>query len=180
MIKLTIILIVIIFLLLSGLTIATIIGRLSYLNKKVLYSEGLIEENISKKIKLISKLNSSIKKTLRAKKDYLTNIDELDSDSLSNQDKDVKLSMYDATINNLVSDYTKLANNKDIKKQISALNELNEKNDATKTYFNNCTLKLSQSIKKFPCNLLSKFMKIKIIPLYETNETIKKISEEKL
>ena len=50
MIKLTIILIVIIFLLLSGLTIATIIGRLSYLNKKVLYSEGLIEENISKKI----------------------------------------------------------------------------------------------------------------------------------
>ena len=180
MIKLTIILIVIIFLLLSGLTIATIIGRLSYLNKKVLYSEGLIEENIRKKIKLISKLNSSIKKTLRAKKDYLTNIDELDSDSLSNQDKDVKLSMYDATINNLVSDYTKLANNKDIKKQISALNELNEKNDATKTYFNNCTLKLSQSIKKFPCNLLSKFMKIKIIPLYETNETIKKISEEKL
>lgn len=180
MIKLTIILIVIIFLLLSGLTIATIIGRLSYLNKKVLYSEGLIEENISKKIKLISKLNSSIKKTLRAKKDYLTNIDELDSDSLSNQDKDIKLSMYDATINNLVSDYTKLANNKDIKKQISALNELNEKNDATKTYFNNCTLKLSQSIKKFPCNLLSKFMKIKIIPLYETNETIKKINEEKL
>ena len=178
MLKLTIILIIIILILLAVLTITALVGRLSYLNKKITYAEGLIEENINKKIKLLVKLNSSIKKTLRAKKDYLSNLDELETDSMSMEDKDIKLSEYNVTITNLLTDYTKLANNKDIKKQVSVLNELNEKNDAAKTYFNQCTMKLSQTIKKFPNNILSKFMKIKIIPLYETNETIKKINDE--
>lgn len=178
MIKLTIILIIIIVILLTTLVIISLAGRLSYLNKKISYAENIIEENINKKIKILVKLNASIKKTLRAKKDYLTELDVLSSDSLSNREKDIKLSEYDVTVNNLISDYTKLANNKDIKKQIDNLVELNEKNDATKTYFNQCTLKLSSSIKTFPNNLLSKFMKIKIIPLYETNETIKKINNE--
>lgn len=180
MFKLTIILIIVILILLIALTITTFIGRLSYLNKKVNYADKLIEEYINKKIKLLVKLNASIKKTLRAKKDYLSNLDELESDSLSNQEKDIKLSEYNITINNLINDYTKLANNKEIKKQIVSLNELTEKNDATKTYFNKYTIKLSHKIKKFPENILSKFMKIKIIPLYETNETIKKISDETL
>lgn len=180
MIKLTIILILVILILLVILTILTLIGRLKYLNKKVTYSEGLIEDYISKKIKLLVKLNASIKKTLRAKKDYLSNLEELESDSISYQEKDIELSKYNLTITNLLVDYTKLSNNKDIKKQVSSLNELNEKNDATKSYFNQSTIKLSNTIKKFPNNILSKFLKIKIIPLYETNETIKQIIDENL
>lgn len=178
MIKLTLILIIIILVLLACLTIATLVGRLSYLNKKISYADNLISDYIKEKIKLLEKLNASIKKTLRAKKDYLTDLSDIDSEMLSNQDKDVKLSEYDLTINNLIADYTKLANNKDIKKQVANLTELNEKIDATKTYFNKYIMKLSQTIKKFPNNILSKFMKIKIIPLYETNETIKKINDE--
>ncbi|MBR5662182.1 MAG: LemA family protein [Bacilli bacterium] len=180
MIKLTIILIIVILVLLATLLILTLIGKLKYMNKKVVYAEGLIEDNIAKKIKLLIKLNAAIKKTLRAKKDYLCNLEDLESDSISNQEKDIKLSEYNQTITNLLVDYTKLSNSKDIKKQVSSLNELNEKNDATKTYFNECTLKLSNDIKKFPNNILSKFMKIKIIPLYETNETIKKINDDNL
>lgn len=180
MIKLTIILLVIILVLLAVLTTATLVGRLSYLNKKVLYADSLINEHIDKKIKLLIKLNASIKKTLRAKKDYLTELDELNKDGLPNQEKDIKLSAYNITVNNLINDYTKLANNKDIKKQVNNLLEINEKNDATKVYFNKYTMKLSQTIKKFPNNILSKFMKIKIIPLYETNETINKQTEENL
>ena len=42
MIKLTIILVLVILVLLGILTILTLIGRLKYLNKKVIYSEGLI------------------------------------------------------------------------------------------------------------------------------------------
>lgn len=180
MIKLTIILIVVILVLLAVLTILSLIRRLSYLNKKVKYAESLIEDYIDKKTKVLVKLNGSIKKTLRAKKDYLNDLDELSSETLSSRDKDIKLSEYDTTVSNLITDYTKLSNNKDIKKQIASLIEINEKNDATKTYFNKYTLKLSNAIRKFPNNILSKFMKIKIIPLYETNQTIKIISEENL
>lgn len=178
MIKLTLILVIVIFLILLCLTIISFISKLSYLNKKVSYAENLIEDYISKKTKLLVKLNASIKKMLRAKKDYLTGVNELNFDELSNQEKDIKLSEFDVTVNNLISDYTKLANSKDICKQINNLNEINEKCDATKTYFNKYTLKLSQTIKKFPNNILSKFMKIKIIPLYNTNESIKKISND--
>ena len=178
MIKLTLILVIVILVLLIVLTILSLIGRLSYLNKKVQYAEKLIEEYIEKKIKLLTKINASIKKTLRAKKDYLTNIDELNTDSLSTQEKDSKLSEYNVTVNNLLADYTKLSNNKEIKKQVASLIELNEKNDAAKTYINKYVLKLSNVIKKFPNNILAKFMKIKIIPLYETNEIIKNIDEE--
>lgn len=178
MIKLTLILVIVILVLLIVLTILSLIGRLSYLNKKVQYAEKLIEEYIEKKIKLLTKINASIKKTLRAKKDYLTNIDELNTDSLSTQEKDSKLSEYNVTVNNLLADYTKLSNNKEIKKQVASLIELNEKNDAAKTYINKYVLKLSNVIKKFPNSILAKFMKIKIIPLYETNEIIKNIDEE--
>lgn len=180
MIKLTVILIIVILILLICLTIASLIGRLTYLNKKTKYAEQLIEDYINKKIKLLTKLNASIKKTLRAKKDYLLNLSDLNSEALSNQDKDKQLSSYDTTVDNLLTDYTKLANNKDIKKQVSNLFEINEKNDAAKTYYNKYMTRLSHAIKKFPNNILSKFLKIKIIPLYETNETIKKISEENL
>lgn len=178
MIKLTLILVIVILILLIVLTILSLVGRLSYLNKKVQYAEKLIEGYIYKKIKILTKLNASIKKTLRAKKDYLTNIDDLNTDSLSTQEKDTKLSEYNTTVNNLIADYTKLANNKDIKKQVDSLIEINEKNDATKTYFNKYVRKLSNVIKKFPNNILAKFMKIKIIPLYETNEIIKDINKD--
>lgn len=175
----TLILIIVIIILIAflTLTILALYGRLSFLNKRTLYAKDLIEENIDKKIKLLTKLNASIKKTLRAKKDYLTNIDEVNSELISYQDKDRQLSTYDKTVDNLMSDYSKLANNKEIKKQVSALLELNEKNDAAKTYFNKYMMKLSQSINKFPINLFAKIIKIKIIPLYDTNE-INKINEE--
>ena len=180
MIKLTIILIIVILVLLCVLTLLSLIGRLSYLNKKVLYADKLIEENIDKKVKQLTKLNASIKKVLRAKKDYLSDLDNINNEGLSNHDKDIQLSQYDTTVNNLMNDYTKLANNKDINKQVSSLVELNEKNAATKEYFNKYTLKLSELIKKFPNNILSKFMKIKIIPLYETSENINTKSDENL
>ena len=117
---------------------------------------------------------------LRAKKYYLSDLDNINNEGLSNHDKDIQLSQYDTTVNNLMNDYTKLANNKDINKQVSSLVELNEKNAATKEYFNKYTLKLSELIKKFPNNILSKFMKIKIIPLYETSENINTKSDENL
>ena len=180
MIKLTIILIIVILVLLCVLTLLSLIGRLSYLNKKVLYADKLIEENIDKKVKQLTKLNASIKKVLRAKKYYLSDLDNINNEGLSNHDKDIQLSQYDTTVNNLMNDYTKLANNKDINKQVSSLVELNEKNAATKEYFNKYTLKLSELIKKFPNNILSKFMKIKIIPLYETSENINTKSDENL
>ena len=160
------------------LTLVGLIGKLAYLHKKTKYAESLLEEYISKKIKLLTKLNASIKKTLRAKKDYLLNISDLEKDGLTNQEKDIKLSEYNITVENLMSDYSKLANHKEIKKQVEQLVDLDEKMDATKTYFNKYMTKLSQSTIKFPINILAKFMKIKIIPLYDTNDTIKKLSEE--
>ena len=176
--KLTIFLLVIIILGILSLLVFVIYSKLSYYFNKTSYVNKLIENDLDKKHSILIKINNQAKKTLHAKKDYLVDISKLNENELTNQEKDIKLTEYNTTVNNLLSDYTKLANHKEIKKQVSNLHDIDEKLDASKTYFNKYMVKLSESSVKFPANIIAKVAKIKVIPLFETNETIKKISEE--
>ena len=176
--KLTIFLLIIILLGILALVVFLIYSKLSYYFNKTDYVNKLIEKDLDKKHSILIKINNQAKKTLHAKKDYLTDITKLNEEELSNQEKDRKLSEYNVTVNNLISDYTKLANNKEIKKQVSNMHEVDEKLDASKTYFNKYMVKLSECSVKFPASIIAKVSKIKVIPLFDTNETIKKINEE--
>ena len=178
--KLTIFLLLIIILGTISLIFFIIYSKLMYLQNKTKYVSELIDDDLEKKYKNLVKINNQIKKTLHAKKDYLIDINNLSDKVLSSQEKDITLEEYNNTVNNLINDYSKLTNNKVIKKQVTALYEINEKLDASKTYFNKYMTLLSESSIKFPCNIVTKIMKIKIKPLYETNETIKKINNEEL
>ena len=115
---------------------------------------------------------------MRAKKDYLQDINDLNNQDIPNQEKDKLLTNYNITVSNLVSDYTKLASNKEMKKCISNLHDIDEKLDASKSYYNKNTERLLQLSMKFPAKLIAKVMKIKIQPLYDTNENIKQGVEE--
>lgn len=176
--KLTIFLLIIIILGVISLVFFTLCSKLSYLFNKTKYAKELIDKDLEKKHKILIKINNQAKKTLRAKKDYLVNINDISDEQLSSQEKDKKLTEYSTTVSNLINDYTKLANNKEIKKQVSNLNEVDEKLDASKTYFNKYMVELSKNSVKFPSNLIAKIIKIKVNQIYETNETIKKINEE--
>lgn len=176
--KLAIFLIIIILLGVLSLIFFILYNKVSYLFSKTNYSNDLIEKCLDSKQKLLVKLNTSIKKTLHAKKDYLVDINKLKDAELSSEEKDEKLSEYTKTVKDLISDYTKLSSNKNIKVQIHELYEIDEKLDAYKTYFNKYMTELSANYVKFPTNLIAKISKVKIKKLYQTNDTINKLSEE--
>ena len=178
MIKLIIILVVIIIVAILALFFFCIYNKLKYLFDKTLYAEKLIKNELDNKLKCLVKINAQAKKTLRAKKDYLTDINSINDEELSANELDSKLTGYNTTVLNLLSDYAKLANNKEMKKSVDSLYEIDEKLDAAKTYFNNSTSKLISSKSKFPASFISKIIGIKIKPLFNTNEDVKKDSEE--
>lgn len=176
--KLAIFLVIIILLGVLSLVFFILYNKVSYLFSKTKYSDDLIEKCLENKQKLLIKMNSSIKKTLHAKKDYLVDIDKIKEQELTSDEKDEKLSDFTKTVKNLISDYTKLSNSKSIKTQIKELNEIDEKLDAYKTYFNKYMTELSQNYVKFPTNFIARVSKVKIKKLYQTNDTINKLSEE--
>lgn len=153
-------------------------NKINYLFSKTKYSDDLINKCLDSKYKLLVKINNSIKKTLHAKKDYLLDINKLKDVEMSSEDKDEKLSDYVVTVKNLVSDYTKLSTNKNIKSELNELSEIDEKLDAYKTYFNKYMTELSGDYVKFPTKFIAKISKIRIKKLYQTNDTINKLSEE--
>lgn len=176
--KLIILLLIIVLLGVLSLIFFVLYNKINYLFSKTKYSDDLIKKCLDNKQKLLIKLNTSIKKTLHAKKDYLVDINKVKDQDLSNEEKDEKLSEYTNTVKNLISDYTKLSTNKNIKSQIKELNEIDEKLDAYKTYFNKYMTELSVNYVKFPTSLVAKLSKIKIKKLYQTNDTISKLNEE--
>lgn len=178
MIKVTIFLVIIILLGILALLFFAYYSKISYLLDKTNYVDDLISKDLDNKHDLLIRMNKTMKKALHAKKDYLSGIEELNSSELFNEEKDIKLSEFEQTVDHLISDYTKLANHKDIKKQISEMSELNEKIDASKTYFNKNMTDLSKLYTTFPTNIVSKLAHVKIKTLYQTNESIKKINEE--
>ena len=176
--KLIIFLLIIILIGVLSLIFFVIFNKLSYLQSKTNHADDLISECLSDKYKLLVKTNNSIKKTLHAKKDYLADITKFKDTELTNEEKDEKLSDYVNTAKNLISDYTKLNSNKTIKAEVKDLNEIDEKLDAYKTYFNKYMTELSQNYVKFPSSFVAKLSKIKIKKLYQTNDTINKLTEE--
>lgn len=176
----TIIIILFILALIAALVLVFFLkyNKLKYLYDKTLYAQKLIKDELEKKLSCLTKINSQAKKTLRAKKDYLNNISEINIENESPLEIDKQLSSYNVTVNNLLSDYTKLANNKEIKKSVDNLFEIDEKLDAAKTYFNSSTAKLLSASQKFPANVIAKISRLKVKPLFQTNEDVKKENVE--
>lgn len=176
--KLVVFLLIIILLGVLSLIFFILYNKVNYLFSKTKYSDDLIKKCLDNKQKLLVKLNTSIKKTLHAKKDYLVDINKIKEQELTNEEKDEKLSEYTKTVKNLISDYTKLSTNKNVKAQVKDLNEIDEKLDAYKTYFNKYMAQLSANYVNFPTSLVAKISNVKIKKLYQTNDTINKLNDE--
>ena len=65
------------------------------------------------------------------------------------------------------TDYPKISKKKDFKETVVKLDESNTIITAAKTFYNENNDELSKLIKKFPANIVGKFMKVKINQNYE-------------
>lgn len=143
------------------------VNKINKVNKRICMVEKDIKEQLNKKYKNMVKINSAIKKTLHAKKDYLIGLNDINPSDTDLSELDIMLNDINQTVKNLESDYTKISSNKEIRKIITNNEELDELLVANKRFFNKNTKTLSTYYTSFPSNIICKLNKIKINTLFE-------------
>lgn len=142
-------------------------NELQYLKTKIEQAENIIDESLRNKFDLISKANTTIKKELKSKKEYLKDINKLKDMKISNFDFDRKLIEYQNVINELVSDHEKLANNKTLSSLLYDIKTEDEKLISGKEYYNKNTTESNHLIRKFPSLVIAKLLNYKVRPYFD-------------
>lgn len=135
---------------------------------KVEYTDDTIKNALEKKADLITKINNEIKKKLE-KKNYLKDYINLNNKNLTSIELDIKLDEGFEIITNLISDFPELKN-KELKKLYSDLKRNEEILYSSKTLYNKYSTSLNRYIRKFPYNICSKIVRIRIKPFYNLKE----------
>jgi len=160
-----IILVIIIILGIIAINYISIYNNLVDYKLKIDKAENIIDEALREKYDAISLININIKKVVK-KKDYLKEYIEIKDKKITNYEMDRKLTEAYNIILKLISDYEEI-NNKEVKKNIKKINELNETLTASKTYYNNNTVKLNRLIKTVPSNIVAKINRYKIKTFFD-------------
>ena len=161
------ILILIIFLIISVLVLLyfSSYSKLKKYKDKMDKAEGIIDNELTKKLNIIISINTEIKK-VTGKKDYLKDYTALKDSIITNIEKDWKLDEAVKLINNLISDYKELNKDDKFKKYYSNLRDIDEVLTSAKNMFNQNAIESNKTIKTFPNNIFSKIGNFKIRSYY--------------
>lgn len=131
--------------------------------KRLEYNENNIKNALNKKCELINSINNDTKKKLDKK--YLKDYINLENKSLSLIELDMKLDDAKNIIKNIKNDMPEVKT----KNFNSLYNEMMRNDEiltTSKTLYNKYAGILNNSIRKFPNNIVSKTMKLKIKAFY--------------
>jgi LemA protein len=139
--------------------------KLKKYKEKMDKAEGIIDNELNKKLDLIININGEIKK-LTGKKDYLKDYISLKDMIITNIEKDWKLDEAEKLINNLFSDFKELNKNDKFKKLLTNLRDIDEVLTSAKNMFNQNAIESNKYIKTFPNNIVAKLTNCKIRSYY--------------
>ena len=140
---------------------------MQYLNSKIEQSTKIIQDSLNNRYELIVNASSIINEQLEDNKDYFKEYINLKNKKLSNFDKDKKINEAIDLIKTLYDDNKSINKNKDIKKIIKDLKEIDEKLTAAKKFFNKNTKELNELINKFPSSVIAKINGYKVSQIYD-------------
>lgn len=143
-------------------------NKMKYINSKIEQATSIIEESLNESYDLIVNASNIINEKLNDNKDYFKEYINLKNKKLSNFNKDKKISEAVTLIKNLYDDNKNINKNKDIKKIIKDLKEIDEKLTAAKSYFNKNTNELNELINKFPSSVVAKINGYKVSRIFDT------------
>lgn len=161
MLLLSIFLIIIIILSLSGIYYISAFNKLNDLKTKIMEAEAIIDENLRIKYDTLIRISNSLKKNMKSDKNYFKEYEKLKDMNISNFDMDRKLNE-GLTLILKMRDDLGLENDEELNKEIENIRRLDEKLTATKNYYNKNTSLENAIIRKFPTNLIAKIHKFKI------------------
>ena len=158
---LSLILIIIIILCLSGIFYAQIFNKLNDLKTKIEEAESIIDENLRLKYDTLIRLSNTLKKSMPDNKNYFKEYEKLKDMNISNFDMDRKLNE-GLTLILKVQEDLNLEDDEQINQEIESIRRLDEKLTATKNYYNKNTSIENSLVRKFPSNIIAKIHKFKV------------------
>ena len=166
--KLTIILLIIIIIIgILSIIYITIYNNIQKLILKIQEAENIIDETLRKKYDNISKIVKIINSKTDIDKNTFNKFDELKNQNLSNFSLDRELCENCNLAYQITNDYKVLEKNKEISKIKETILEIDEKLEATKSFYNKYTTELNKIIRNFPSNLVAKNHHIKVLNFFD-------------
>ena len=131
-------------------------NKLQHSKTKIDQAEYLIDESLRNKYDLLLEIDKLSMSILNSEASYFKGLDKVKNENISNFDLDRKFKDYISIFNQLKLDYSKLAEDKEIKRLTNENKKLDEKLLAAKSYYNKYTSELNDLIRKFPSNIVAR------------------------
>ncbi len=129
---------------------------------KINEAESVIDELLRKKFDLLTTLKKIIIDSTDVDKKIFNDLDNLQDQNISSFDLERKLTILNTLIEQIRLDYQKLDEEETFNNTYEDIYKLNERLEATKSFYNKYTSLLNKLIKKFPSNILAKIHHIEV------------------
>lgn len=129
---------------------------------KINEAESVIDELLRKKFDLLTTLKKIIIDSTDVDKKIFNDLDNLQDQNISSFDLERKLTILNTLIEQIRLDYQKLDEEEIFNNTYEDIFKLNERLEATKSFYNKYTSLLNKLIKKFPSNILAKIHHIEV------------------
>jgi len=129
---------------------------------KINEAESIIDELLRKKYDLLLHMQKIITDKVKVDKKIFNDLKNLKAKNVSSFEFERKTNEFNNLINQIKADHSILGENKELNKDFYAVNAINEKLDASKTFYNKYTSHLNKAIKKFPSNIIAKIHHMKL------------------
>ena len=165
-----------IYLLIFGITlfIGVILGIYINLNSKqkkniirIRTAESEIDKNLEERKDLLVKIENIINKNTELNQN---NFKELDTNSVSNFELDRLFTKISNTFEKIKTDYQIELDLEEFRSLMTELKMNEEKNEASKTYYNKYAKNLNEQISGFPANIIAKLHKTVEKETYDVNQ----------
>lgn len=136
-------------------------------NLKINEAEGIIDELLRKKYDTILAIKDIILDETDLPEKSFDNISKIKKQNISSFEFERKLTEFNLYINKIISDYDTLSSNIKFTNYFSELNEINQKLEASKSFYNKYTNLLNIYTVKFPSNVIAFVFKINTRPFFD-------------
>lgn len=134
---------------------------------KINEAENVIDELLKKKLEDLLNIKKIILENTDVDKKSFNELDGIKKENLSSYDFERKLTVINKLIEQIYSDYSKLDDNDDFNSSYEDVFKLNERLEATKSFYNRYTSLLNKTIKKFPSNIIAKIHHIEPLAYFD-------------
>lgn len=138
-------------------------------------SESVIDNNLRKKYDILKSIVNIISNEINIEEKVFKDINNLKDKNLSSFDIDRKLTEYHNLVIQVKDDYKELEDNKELKKIILEIENIDETLESSKMFYNKYSTEINKLIITFPGNIVSKLNKIKTYPFFDGKDMFDEI-----